>query len=126
MGEVKHEHRYLLHVLKPDGGKAFVTEHVTEVTPAPHEKPASPPSVSPGLCRCLQQPGLPALKQPAALMIPTSPRLAVTDQGYFSKLLLLSIFLLGGCGDIKVAAGRRRAFLTLAPSFISLFHRPCQ
>lgn len=99
--------------------------HVTEVTPAPHEKPVPLPSVSAGLCRCLQQPGLPALQQPAAaLMIPTSPRPAVTERGYFSKLLLLSIFLLGGCGDIKAAAGRRRAFLTLAPSFISLFHRP--
>lgn len=44
----------------------------------------------------------------------------------FLKLLLLSILPAVAGGDIKAAAGQRRAFLTLAPSFISPLHRPRQ
>lgn len=100
---------------------------VTEVTPVPHKEAApffpawAPASTGVYSDQLWVGPGADRLNH-SHLAPPGSHRAWL-----FLKLLLLSILpavKLGG--DIKAAAGQRRAFLTLAPSFISPLHRPRQ
>lgn len=98
-------------------------QRVTAVTPAQHKKQSPLPSMGTGLDWCLQPPTLCA---PAAIRF-NHPHLALPSSHWpwlFLKLLLLSVLPVVAGGDIKATAGQRRAFLTLALSFISLLHRP--
>lgn len=108
---------------------------VTAVTPVPHKKRLSSPSVNAGLGWCLQQqpwvsPAASRLNHPPpSPFSPPSLHLApLTVVIFFKKnfFSFINTFYSSAQGDIKTTAGQRRAFLTLAPSFISLLHRACQ
>lgn len=97
--------------------------HVTEVTPVPHKKWLPLPSMGTGLDWCLQRPTFGRVRQPVALIIPTSLLPAPPTVLIFLNFGFYQYYFLCSWGDIKATAGQSRAFLTLAPSFISTLHR---
>ena len=129
MGEVKPEHSYLLHILRPDGSNSSIKALVILITLASYKSlllfplacrlchfSPPPPPLSPS-CSLSSHvlSGKWTLSNPTAVLLkswlPITPWL-------FLNFTFINTHPVAQ-GDIKTVLGQGRAFLTLAPSFIS-------
>lgn len=83
---------------------------VTEVTPVTHKKRLALPSMGTGLDWCLQRPTLGWVRQPVALIIPASLRLAPLTVVIFKTFAFINTLCSVVGGDIKATAGQKRRF----------------